>query len=346
MSYTEEIYNILHANATPMTATEISRAGKVGDRSYVSKNLSKLVERGVVSKKREPRGVVYWLTGMKIALDEKLSLKGLSENDVWAKIEKDKNHFLDNGNEKSIDILEFAFTEMLNNAIDHSKSGIGDVKVWRERGYFRFIVRDYGIGIFNGVMAKKGFESEKEALQEILKGKLTTDPINHSGEGVFWTTKIADKVSYTSYGLRLTIDNLINDYAIEVLDEEESVIGTEVYFEISEQTEKSIYEVFKHFSLEETGLKLDTTVIPVKLFDGGEVWISRSQAKRILKGLDKYKKIVIDFKDIRLIGQGFADEIFRVYQLKHPELQIEAINMNESVKFMVQRAKNDPTGRN
>ena len=95
-------------------------------------------------------------------------------------------------------------------------------------------------------------------------------------------------------------------------------------------------------SLDEKSLALDTTTIPIKLYNLGEAWISRSQAKKLLIGLEKYKKIIFDFSGVDLIGQGFADEIFRVYQNTHPNMILEPINMNDTVAILVNDAKNNP----
>jgi hypothetical protein len=73
----------------------------------------------------------------------------------------------------------------------------------------------------------------------------------------------------------------------------------------------------------------------------GSIYVSRSQAKRILAGLDKYKKIIMDFKDVPSVGQAFADEVFRVYKTNRPDVIIEPINMEEPVKFMIDRAINN-----
>ncbi|MBU1862219.1 MAG: STAS-like domain-containing protein [Candidatus Omnitrophica bacterium] len=67
--------------------------------------------------------------------------------------------------------------------------------------------------------------------------------------------------------------------------------------------------------------------------------MARSQARRILFGLDQFKCIVLDFKDVAGIGQGFADEIFRVFQNAHPDISFEVVNANESVQFMIARSK-------
>ena len=77
----------------------------------------------------------------------------------------------------------------------------------------------------------------------------------------------------------------------------------------------------------------------------GDIWISRSQARKILAGLERYKKIVFNFAGIDMVGQGFADEIFRVFNIAHPEIELEAINMSDGVRLMVEHARNDETGR-
>jgi len=86
-------------------------------------------------------------------------------------------------------------------------------------------------------------------------------------------------------------------------------------------------------------LTFNRTEILVKLSKfGDEVLISRSQAKRILPGLDKFRQVTLDFSGIRLLGQGFADEIFRVFKQANPGIGIEYSNANEDVKFMIQRS--------
>jgi hypothetical protein len=71
----------------------------------------------------------------------------------------------------------------------------------------------------------------------------------------------------------------------------------------------------------------------------GTIHISRSQARRVLTGLEKFKYVILDFDKVPMIGQGFADEIFRVYKIKHPEIKIKAINTNDAVSFMIGRVE-------
>lgn len=338
----DKVYETLLGSKTEMTALELSQIPGLGGRTYVSRLLAKLIADGKVISRRSGRNVYYKANNDFVVLDEELKLVNLSESDIWYDALKNER-FREDLSEKAETILSFTFTEMLNNAIDHSKSGIGRVKIWKQEDNLEFDVRDFGIGIFKGIMAKRKLETELDAVNELLKGKMTTNPELHSGEGIFWTGKIADKLVIESYGLRLTIDNILSDYAIEKNDER--LIGTLVHFEIAADTEKSMSELFHQFSFDKQKLNLDTTIIPIKLYNLGETWISRSQAKKVLDGLDKFKKIILDFGGVEIIGQGFADEIFRVFKIHHPEIEIEAINMNRTVELMVERARNDKTGR-
>ena len=335
------VYNSLLENGE-MTASELAELEDLSDRTYVNKLLKSLEKQGKVASKKVGRTVFYFTIDLRTILSNNLRLKNLREEDIW-QAAKNHENFPKNITEEAETIFQFAFTEMLNNAIDHSKSGAAHVKIWQENNSLKFIIRDFGIGVFKSVMTKFYLEDDLTALREIIKGKRTTDPAHHSGEGIFWTSKIADRISFESFGLKLTIDNNIDDYVIEKT--EQNLLGTEVYFEIKLDSKKSMSELFHQYSFDDKKLALDTTSVPIKLYEEGETWISRSQAKKVLTGLEKFKKITFDFAGIKLIGQGFADEIFRVFQIAHPEIILEAINTNDSVRLMVEHARNDSTGR-
>lgn len=87
--------------------------------------------------------------------------------------------------------------------------------------------------------------------------------------------------------------------------------------------------------------RLGDSEIRLKLHVLDKSHISRSQARRILEGLDKFKVIMLDYENVPLVGQAFADEIYRVFQERHPDIRIENKNMSEGVQFMVERSKNE-----
>jgi hypothetical protein len=99
-------------------------------------------------------------------------------------------------------------------------------------------------------------------------------------------------------------------------------------------------EVFNEFSPSDEFV-FNKTVIPLKLaqYEPNSL-VSRSQAKRILNGLESFNNIIFDFNDVPMVGQAFADEIFRVYANKNPNKVISYINLTSHAKFMVKRAIN------
>jgi hypothetical protein len=195
-------------------------------------------------------------------------------------------------------------------------------------------------------MQKKNLKSELEAIQDILKGKTTTMPRSHSGEGIFFTSKVGDQFILDSYGHRVIFNNKIPDVFVQKASKIKK--GTKVIFKISTDSARHLSDVFKKYTNQdsESDYGFDKTEIRVKLYAVGGVYVSRSQARRVLSGLGKFKIILFDFDKVPMVGQAFADEIYRVFRGKYPEIKIEETNMNEGVKFMIERAKNEAARTN
>lgn len=238
-------------------------------------------------------------------------------------------------------IFTFAFSEMLNNAIEHSRSDDISVEVVITDKELRFIVNDTGIGVFRNVMRKKKLKSELEAVQDILKGKTTTIPKSHTGQGIFFTSKAADVFILDSFGYQMTINNETHDVVAREVGN--SKRGTRVIFRIKADSPKHLSDVFKRYTnlADGSDYGFDKTEIRIKLYTAGGINISRSQARRILHGLEKFRIILFDFDQVPMIGQAFADEIYRVFHNKYLDIELQEEHMNEAVRFMVERAKTD-----
>ena len=265
--------------------------------------------------------------------------KGLEEHRVLDQIEQ-AFPVLTNTPENVRSVFTYAFTEMLNNAIEHSKSARIGVEVTVPNKLLSFTIQDSGIGVFRNVMRQRKLRSELEAIQDILKGKTTTMPKSHSGEGIFFTSKVADLFILDSFGYQLIVNNEIPDVFVKKVEKIKR--GTRVMFSISATSDKHLTEVFNSYA-NITGkgdYGFDKTEIRVKLYTLGGVHISRSQARRVLEGLEKFRIIVFDFDQVPTVGQAFADEVFRVFHNSHPQIKLEAENMAEGVEFMVQRSRN------
>jgi hypothetical protein len=48
---------------------------------------------------------------------------------------------------------------------------------------------------------------------------------------------------------------------------------------------------------------------------------------------------MLDFSGIASIGQAFADEVFRVFRGKHPEVELVPIHTSSEVRRMISRAE-------
>jgi hypothetical protein len=61
------------------------------------------------------------------------------------------------------------------------------------------------------------------------------------------------------------------------------------------------------------------------------------RAKRLLANLERFREVILDFRGVEGVGQGFVDEVFRVWARDHPEVKLIPVEMNEAVEFMVRR---------
>lgn len=231
-------------------------------------------------------------------------------------------------------IAEYAFTEMFNNAIEHSKSKFIEIAVGCLNGEFEFKVSDTGIGAYENIRNKFHFKNHFQSVEHLLKGKQTTAPARHSGQGIFFTSKISDCFILESAKLKLIIDNELKD---EMLEDIKFIKGTRVLFRIKQRSRKDLRKLIEDFQNDD--YEFDKTKVIVHLSEKEGEHVSRSEAKRLLFKLDKFKRIILDFKKVKGIGQGFSDEIFRVYQNSHKDTLIEAVNVSPSIEFMIKRAK-------
>ncbi|MGH8310939.1 MAG: STAS-like domain-containing protein, partial [Steroidobacteraceae bacterium] len=230
---------------------------------------------------------------------------------------------------------QHALTEMINNAIDHSGSEHVRVGLRRNALFVEAWVEDDGEGIFVKIQRALGLYDPRESMLELAKGKLTTSPQNHSGEGIFFTSRMVDAFEIRS-------GDLVFAHAQHKTDSlttgGEAVKGTQVRMRLANDSERTAGSIFDEYS-ESEDYTFDKTVVPVRLAQhGGEQLVSRSQAKRVAHRFERFKRVVLDFTGVDEIGQAFADELFRVFASAHPEIQLTPMNTSPAVASMVRRA--------
>lgn len=231
----------------------------------------------------------------------------------------------------AVHVVEYAFSEMLNNAIDHSEGSVARVRVWSRADLLAFEVADDGIGAFQKLRAGFGLPDTLSAIQELSKGKRTTDPVNHTGQGVFFTSKAVDRFLLASNGWMWVVDNIEGDQTVRAV---RSGGGTTVRCEIDPNGARSMSDVFAEYT---DDFEFTRTKPTVKLLSFGARLVSRSEAKRLLEGLDRFNEVQLDFAGVESVGQGFVDEVFRVWAASHPETRLVPVNMEQAVRFMVER---------
>lgn len=283
--------------------------------------------RAAVNQSRQGKGVET--PTIQPVWARKFEIAGLEEHVVWEMVKQELNLDMTVG---AADVMPYAFNEMLNNAIDHSGGKFVNVKFWVEKETWAFEITDDGEGVFAKIKSGFGLDTVFESSQELSKGKRTTDPEVHSGEGIFFTSKTVDVFKLSSNEVTWIVDNLRDDQGLGSSSDE---TGSRVFVKIAINTNRKMRDIFTQFSI---GHAFVRTRLTVKLSDIGVLFVSRSQAKRILEGLDSFSEIEIDFKGVQNVGQGFVDELLRVWPKAHPDKKVIPINMVPAVEFMVNRA--------
>jgi anti-sigma regulatory factor (Ser/Thr protein kinase) len=303
-------------------------------RQAVHRHLAAMIAEGAVRTEGRTRSMRYTLVPMSTTYSTEQIDQGLEEHAVWEKTVLPKLGGLPNN---VVDICNYGFTEILNNARDHSQGMVAEIAVTLFKPYLRLRISDDGIGVFRKIKEQCGLGDEQHAIFELTKGKLTTDPEHHTGEGIFFTSRMFDRFVLASGRVALVHSRESGDWLIE---EQVTPIGTYVVMDISTNSSCEMKEVFDYYASGKDDYAFSKTQVIVDLAkEGNERLISRSQAKRVLARLDRFKEVLLDFTGVQAIGPAFADEIFRVFSNAHPEVKLVPVNVSEEVAGMIQRAK-------
>ena len=304
-------------------------------RQALSSHLRALIDAGEVVRSGATRGARYTLASRAPApavVSRALRAPGLDEGRVWEELAARLN--LRRALRPSVEgIVHYAVTEMLNNAIEHSESDRCAIRFRLEAGAVSFEVRDPGIGVFHSIASKLRLEDEETALVELLKGRTTTMREAHSGEGIFFTSRAADHFVLRSHRIQVEWSRARDDVFVS---RRRFLAGTDVRFSVQRNTTRRLEEIFAEFAPEEYDFQFQKTKVLVNLLRGD--YVSRSEARRLLANLERFSEIVLDFRGVQSVGQGFADEVFRVFAARHPAIAISTVNTNPVIDAMIRHA--------
>ncbi|RVT51605.1 STAS-like domain-containing protein [Rubrivivax albus] len=266
-----------------------------------------LVEEG---SKRRP----HYRPGPMRQVVRRYALAGLAEDCPWA---QDFAPFFDL-RPNVARLAQHAFTELLNNAIDHS-GGSGVTVSMRQTGlHLQMLVSDDGCGLFQRIEQAWQIDDPRLAMLELGKGKLTTQPARHLGQGLFYVARAADvfDLHANRHGFQRRPGH--SGWAdVRPIERQ----GTSIYLAIALDTPRTLDQVLRSHA--DDGYGFDHTEVSLRLLTGPSTWLeSRAQARRVTARLSAFRRAHLDFSGIDEIGPAFADELFRVYASAHPQVQL------------------------
>jgi biotin operon repressor/anti-sigma regulatory factor (Ser/Thr protein kinase) len=306
-------------------------------RQAAHRHLIRLLDEGLLMRTGKTRGVIYRIPRRggespgptPTPFRRSYRIDGLMEDAVLADVALRLSLRRDLS-AAAYPIFAYAFTEMLNNAIEHSHSPLCTVKVTLGAREVRATIRDQGVGVFASVAERYHLAEEEQAIGELLKGKATSMPERHAGEGIFFTSKACDRFALRSHRIHLVVDARKKDTFVTVVT---FLRGTEVSLSVSRSARRKLQDVFADFAPEDFDFRFERSIVTVRFYAGE--YVSRSEARRLLARLDQFREVILDFSRVKSIGQGFADEIFRVFATAHPETVLKRVNVAPALEAMI-----------
>ena len=206
---TERIRNFicknLHFNSAKITNLVVEKFSI--SRQAVNVHLKNLLRDKIIQAKGKGKSIQY---SLKPILEKKFEERILQNSNeytvrdntiepIFEKLNLPKNVY---------DIWMYGFSEMANNLIDHSGSKKAEIYILNNFLYTEIKIKDNGIGIFKNLEKNFQLKEPQYALLELFKGKLTSDPARHSGEGIFFTSRMFDFFQIRSGNYSFSKENL------------------------------------------------------------------------------------------------------------------------------------------
>jgi DNA-binding transcriptional ArsR family regulator/anti-sigma regulatory factor (Ser/Thr protein kinase) len=299
-------------------------------RQAVLNHLTELADEGIVARSGAGRAVRWELAfDLHLVWARREDLAPLEEDVLWSEVEQalgDRWTALRPPVQRRV---RWCATEMLNNAIDHSEGRVISASVRTGPASLTLRVADDGIGVYRRVRDTFDLPDNATAVEAIAKGRQTTAPEEHSGQGIFFSSRIADRFVLDSDGTAWTVEG-----EDQTLGATTPVGGTRVTMDFDTTSDRTTEEVFDRHTEPDD---LEFTITTLRLGRAGPELVSRSEAKRLVTGLEEFRVVQLDFSEVTGVGQGFVDELFRVWARRNPDTELRPQHMNPEVAFMVER---------
>ncbi|MGL5921964.1 STAS-like domain-containing protein [Chroococcidiopsis sp.] len=234
---------------------------------------------------------------------------------------------------EAMQILYYGCTEILNNANDHSNGTEVSISIVVDESEVRLMIEDDGIGLFQKLQSETKDSDPVSVALNLVKGGLTTDPARHSGEGLFFSSRIFNTFLVES---RYVFGQISGKW---LLVPTKRTRGTKVTMRLDRNCTLPLEDFFAQYAPSTDDFMFTQTSIPVVLAQTSNALISRSQAKRLTYRLERFKKVVLDFTGVDRVGRAFVDELFRVWALEHPSTELSVLGANSEISLLIQTAQ-------
>lgn len=236
-------------------------------------------------------------------------------------------------------MAQHAFTELVNNAIDHSGGTQVTVSLRQTPAHLQLLVSDDGCGLFRSIEQSFDIGEPTLVMLELAKGRLSSQPQRHSGLGLLVTSQLADvfDLRANAHGFQRRAWSTTPWHPMPTAAPLAGRPGTSIYLAIALDTSRTLDSVQRSLSADGRSFAFDRVQVPLRLLAGDSqpVLASRAEARRVASRLAGFRRAEIDFTGLSEIGHAFAHELFAVIRRERPDLELVPIGAAPPVAEML-----------
>jgi anti-sigma regulatory factor (Ser/Thr protein kinase) len=289
-------------------------------RTTIHRHLNSLIKHNQIFKTGTTKQVRYFVTEQR---DRKYQFKikpEMTHGVIW-------QHYLAGAFEgvalNLVEILHYGFQELFTNVLTHAQATSIEIDLKWQQQQVQLSINDNGIGIFEKLKQHWQLADYYQCAM-----KLST----HRSEGLFYTSHLFDSFSLIANGICYFRDNTQSDWGMQSAPLRK---GTQVILKIANDTQKKLQELLPQIKLQQPMSKTECVVNLKEML--GDNLLARAQAKQVLDKIKTFSKVTLDFSQVRILGQGFADEIFGVFSANHQGIEVQYIHADPTVEFMIKQ---------
>lgn len=218
--------------------------------------------------------------------------------------------------------------ELLSNSYRHSHGGRFRIELFEMNETLVVSGWDDGLGIFNVIMDRFLCHSLTEAAGELIKGARMASLA--PGLGLAPIFSIADYVTIEANGWRLELVGRSYDWSFRPSLELRP--GTTITIEFVPDSPR-----LKSLSREVSPHSQTKVHLPLAMFcpKGPRSLLDSRDARRILRGVDDHRHIILDFNHVESVYYSFLTYIFVEFKTSKPSCGLMPLNMSRSIRQML-----------